>query len=290
MVVGILSAVLVWAKRGVDTANLPKDVQDAWAALMSVPTIVPYIFIGVCLASLAWAFWSDRKEFSEVERDTNFLPAPAPAPAPLPQPDPHHDIRLEIERARLEADRLDALSSLDFRRGLDAYVRGESRAPALLPQSPVSAAALDAFREAWKEIETDRIPFAGLRLLASDYGIKVDHLDPASANLAYEIEGELREAAANNRLVVRGRPYHGPVRDNDPLIPIPANHFNEYLFQHGALHYVLPNDKTSTTTMALQMQGKVGLDGVTFYDLHVSTKAARAVMKRIAGEKLKGGQ
>ena len=80
-------------------------------------------------------------------------PQPARAPAPLPHPDPHRDIRLEIERVRLEADRLDALSSLEFRRGLDAYVRGDDRAPAPLSRLPVPVSTKSEFGEAWEEIE-----------------------------------------------------------------------------------------------------------------------------------------
>ena len=40
--------------------------------------------------------------------------------------------------------------------------------------------------------------------------------------------------------------------------------------------------------MTLQIQGKPGLEGVTFYDLYVSTKAARAIMKRVADEQSGG--
>jgi hypothetical protein len=37
--------------------------------------------------------------------------------------------------------------------------------------------------------------------------------------------------------------------------------------------------------MRLLVDGKLGLEGETFYDLHVSTKAARAILKRIGDER-----
>jgi hypothetical protein len=137
--------------------------------------------------------------------------------------------------------------------------------------------------------DSPRIPFANLRDLSQEYGLNLDHRHSAASNLAYEIEGELKEAAANNRLPVWGRPYNGPVRDNDPLIQIPASHFKEYSFRHGALNHVVRNDQTCTTTMSLLVEGKQGLEGVTFYDLHVSTMAARAVIKHIAEVSLQSG-
>ncbi len=156
---------------------------------------------------------------------------------------------------------------------------------ALWPSGAGREPERDDFDEAFEEIETDRIPFSDLRKLAADYGLNLDHRDPAASNLAYELEGELKEAAANNRLAVWGRPYNGLVRDNDPLVPIPAEHFKKYSFRHGALHHVMRKEQTCTTTMSLITQGKTGLEGETFYDLRVSTKAARAIFKRKADER-----
>jgi hypothetical protein len=133
--------------------------------------------------------------------------------------------------------------------------------------------------------EAPQIPFARIRDLAAEYDLNLDHRDPASHNLAYDIEGELKNAAANNRLQVWGRPYQGEVRDNDPLIPIPASHFHKYSFRHGSLAHPVKNRHTFTTTIDSIAQGKEEQAGVTFYDLHASTMAARAILQRIADER-----
>jgi len=56
--------------------------------------------------------------------------------------DPHRAIREDIQRVQLEAERADALASLEFRRGLDAYVSGKPRAPPPLPEMGTAGAAV----------------------------------------------------------------------------------------------------------------------------------------------------
>lgn len=58
-----------------------------------------------------------------------------------PARDPNQSLRDDIERARLERERLDVMSSLEFGRALDAYRRFEPRAPA--PLEAASEAEMD---------------------------------------------------------------------------------------------------------------------------------------------------
>jgi hypothetical protein len=134
------------------------------------------------------------------------------------------------------------------------------------------------FGEAWKERATDRIPFVRLRDLAPNYGLNLDPNDPAASNLAYRIEGELRQAAVNGELKVWGRKYTGQVNDNAPLIAIPASHFEDYSFAHGFLHYEVANDKTHTGSIPKRLEELVGQ---VFFDLHISLEGAKAVLRKV---------
>lgn len=99
----------------ITAANLPSDAGQAWETIVSAPEYIPAGIVLVSLGILAWSLWPSRKP------ETALL-------EPARAPDPHAAIRQDIERARLEAERADALASLEFRRGLNSYVRGEPRA------------------------------------------------------------------------------------------------------------------------------------------------------------------
>lgn len=126
------------------------------------------------------------------------------------------------------------------------------------------------------------IPFVEIRKIAPDYGLSLESNDSPTANLAYEIEGALRQAAARGILAVEGRQYRGKVKSNDPLIPIPPDHFKDYEFRHGRLHYEVDNESTGTGTLQLLAERREGVENVTFYDLHLSEHGARAVLAKVA--------
>ena len=131
------------------------------------------------------------------------------------------------------------------------------------------------------------IPFVSLRQIAQELGITLTRYG-AEQNNGYAMEGALKEAAANGKLLVWGRPYQGPIRDNDPLVLIPKEHFITYSFRHGALDSEVKNDQTATGTMGMLAKGVAGIQGVTFYDLHLANEASRDVL-RAFGEGLKNG-
>lgn len=195
----------------------------------------------------------------------------------------YQDIRLR----RVDVDReWPARSEADIAAKPSPFIAWAEEWKAAYDEQLINAQMEHEEMRARAEREADRIPFSGLRKIAIKAGLNLDHRDPGASNLAYEIEGALKEAAANNRLNVWGRPFNGPVQDNDPLVPIPAAHFLKYSFRHGALDHLESNNKrTRTITMALLVEGKEGLEGETFYDLHVSAMAARAVIERIARER-----
>jgi hypothetical protein len=89
-------------------------------------------------------------------------------------------------------------------------------------------------------------------------------------------------------LVVWGRKYRGEIQSNDPLVRIPANHFEDFEFAHGNLDFDAPNIKVRTNTIHMTRLGIEGEVDVTFYDLHLANKAARDVL-RAFGEGLKNG-
>jgi len=143
------------------------------------------------------------------------------------------------------------------------------------------------FDEAWDEEANDRIPFIRLRDIARDNGLDLMRgSDPArAANLAYRIEGALRQAAVDGKLNVWGRKYRDTGKgSNEPLVPIPASHFQDYEFRHGNLHYETDNEQSRTSTIKLAGQGFEGLPGVTYYDLQLSLSGARDVIRQVAKE------
>jgi hypothetical protein len=139
------------------------------------------------------------------------------------------------------------------------------------------------FGQAFNENVADQMPFVRLRELAPMYGLSLDPHDPASGNVAYKIEGALRQAAVDGELKVWGRRYRD-VPDNDPLVPVPAAHFEEYGFAHGNLHYATANSLTRTNTVKMATWGVEGKDGVTYRDLRLSQSGAEAVLRKVKAE------
>lgn len=152
---------------------------------------------------------------------------------------------------------------------------------ALWPPRPAKVSK-DEFGEAWTERATDQIPFVRLRDLAPSYGLSLDPHDPNSGNVAYRIEGALRQAAVDGDLQVRGRRYLGPAKFNEPLVAIPPAHFEEYGFAHGYLNYEEANDSAHTGTLRMATEGnRRGIEGVTYYDLHLPLEGAKAVLRKV---------
>jgi hypothetical protein len=141
----------------------------------------------------------------------------------------------------------------------------------------------DEFSEAFRERSTDRIPFVRLRDIAPEFGIDLSSSETPSANLAYDIEGALRQAAVDGNLQVWGRKYQGPVQSNDPLLKIPASHFAEFEFGHGNLHYKTENRFSHTGKITKRLEE---LAGQAYYDLQLSDSDARAVLRQYAKDNL----
>lgn len=129
---------------------------------------------------------------------------------------------------------------------------------------------------------SDLIPFIQLRELASEYGIALPRFGKAQNN-AYHLEGALQQAAVRGLLAVEGRQFRGPVRHNDPLVPIPAKHFREYGFGHGVLGYDAANEASHTGNLRMLTTSQRGIPDVTFYDLHLSESDAVRVLRDFAG-------
>lgn len=129
---------------------------------------------------------------------------------------------------------------------------------------------------AFDDMVSDRVPFTRIRHIANEFRINLT--DVNASNTAYEIEGAMRQAAVDDRLKVWGRKYHGAVQNNDPMLGIPRDHFEDFGFRHGSLHHQTPNDKSAT--------GLEGQDGITFYDLQLSYADARKVLDQVSKERL----
>jgi hypothetical protein len=82
--------------------------------------------------------------------------------------------------------------------------------------------------------------------------------------------------------VVWGRPYQGKTRDNDPLVPIPPDHFRKYSFRHGSFDFETENKRIYTTTIELIVANEPEKAGETYYDLRVSERGARKVLAAFA--------
>ena len=118
-----------------------------------------------------------------------------------------------------------------------------------------------------------------LRDLAPEFGIDLSSSETPTANLAYDIEGALRQAAVDGDLQVWGRKYNGPVQSNEPLIKIPASHFSEFEFGHGNLHYKTENRFSHTGKITKRLEE---LAGQAYFDLQLSDSDARAVLRQYA--------
>jgi hypothetical protein len=122
------------------------------------------------------------------------------------------------------------------------------------------------------------IPFAALNELAPKWGIPLPRYG-AGQNNPYYLEGALQQAAVKGKLRVEGRKCR-TVRHNDPLVPIPAAHFEDYGFGHGILGYgVTDNEASHTGDVRMMTLGQRGKEGVTYYDLHLSKRDARKVIR-----------
>jgi hypothetical protein len=149
------------------------------------------------------------------------------------------------------------------------------------PQAAAAPPPQQTLDEAWKERTEDRIPFVRIRDLAPGYGLGLALHDPDAANVAYRIEGALRQAAVDGELQVWGRRYRSPP-NNEPLVPIPSMHFEEYGFAHGNLHYAQDNKDAHTNTLQMATWGQKGKNGATYYDLQLSFKDTEAVLAKVA--------
>lgn len=134
----------------------------------------------------------------------------------------------------------------------------------------------DTFDVAWADIQNDEVPFVRIRHIAHEFKLDFSSTDSATSNMAYRLEGELRQAAVDGRLKVRGRKYRGPVKSNDPLVSIPSSHFEDFEFAHGSLHYETPNDATHTGVIGESLEQ---LSGQVYYDLHISYTDTRVILK-----------
>ena len=133
-----------------------------------------------------------------------------------------------------------------------------------------------------KSRATDKIPYVRIHEIALAKGIDLPRYGEMQ-NRSYDLEGELKNAAANGLLAVWGRPYNGEPRDNDPMLPIPAEHFRKYSFRHGCLEMDMENKHSCTTTIAALTKGKEMTEGESYYDLQLSDSDARAVLRQSFG-------
>lgn len=140
------------------------------------------------------------------------------------------------------------------------------------------------FVQAWDDIESDRVPFVRIRHIAHEFELVLDPHDPTSGNMAYDIEGALRQAAVDGQLKVWGRKYRGPVKDNDPLVAIPQSHFEDYGFAHGNLHYETANSQTHTTS-GIAKKLADHKSGEVFYDVQISYADTRRVLTNIVKDR-----
>lgn len=126
------------------------------------------------------------------------------------------------------------------------------------------------------------IPLIRVRSLCADSGFVLERFGPLQNN-GYALEGALKSAAANGTLQVKGRPYHGPVGDNDPLVGIPADHFLTYGFRHGDIEGVRENKHTRTANLDMLARDTPlqGIEGVTYYDIYVSENETRRILSDV---------
>jgi hypothetical protein len=143
------------------------------------------------------------------------------------------------------------------------------------------AAQAETVDAAWDDITKDRVPFVRIRHIAHEFKLDFSESDSPTANMAWALEGHLRQAAYDEKLKVWGRKYNGNLEANEVLVPIPREHFADYEFRHGRLHYPTENKLTHTGDQAKpldQMKGEV------FFDLHLSYADLRREMAEFSEE------
>ncbi|VAW00236.1 hypothetical protein MNBD_ALPHA04-2225, partial [hydrothermal vent metagenome] len=148
-------------------------------------------------------------------------------------------------------------------------------------KAPKEAEEAETFDTAFDDIASDRVPFVRIRTIAPEFGLNFSSGDSPASNLAYELEGVLRQAAYDDKLKVWGRKYQGNRETNEVMQPIPKKHFADYEFQHGNIHYAVENKLTETgelTKQADQLLGKV------YFDLHLSYADLRRIMQEFVNE------
>lgn len=123
------------------------------------------------------------------------------------------------------------------------------------------------------------IPLTKVRRIANGMGEDLSSSSTPSSNMAYAIEGSLRQSARDGRLKVWGRLYTGRVADNQPLELIPAAHFSNFTFAHGYLHYA-STDNTMSHTQNSMLKHLKDMPNEAYYDLHLSPLSARAATWR----------
>ena len=140
----------------------------------------------------------------------------------------------------------------------------------------------ETFQTQWGDVLSNKVPFTRIRHDAPQFGLILDDKTTSAQNLASNIEGAMGQAAVDGKLKVWGRKYRGLIKYNDPLVEIPASHFEDYGFMHGCLHYAVPNEKTATGTIQMLARAEKGEEGVTYYDLWISYDDARRILTQIA--------
>lgn len=281
-----------------------------WRAVTNAPSF-PIWLVVIVLIWLAAFLWSMERE----KQPPKAIDAPPAPPAPKSSYD-LSDASLDglermakgVNAGPIEAER-ERLFQLEL-----AKLEAPERARRYQALRRIAGGIGDNFADALEEAEADRkaeaearrrrlvrdaeaapspppedtlIPYVALRKIASDYGFDLETSDPAAAsNLAYEIEKALRQAAARGKMAVEGRQFRAPGHSaTEPLIPIPPEHFREWEFRHGALHYEIENKNTLTSSMRLVLDHQAGVENVTFFDLHLSERGARAVLAQMAEER-----
>ncbi|GFO83193.1 MAG: hypothetical protein A49_28200 [Methyloceanibacter sp.] len=119
-----------------------------------------------------------------------------------------------------------------------------------------------------------RIPYVKIREMANEHGWQLTDNQTPSGNRAYALERLMRQAAVDGKLKVWGRRCT-KVTGTNPLLAIPANHFDEFEFAHGYLHP--DNVKNENTHTGKLGRSRHDFAEKNFCDLYV----ARADIERI---------
>jgi hypothetical protein len=153
--------------------------------------------------------------------------------------------------------------------------------PEPLPITENKAASAISFDQAFKERSEDRIPFVRIRDLAPAYGLGLAQHDADASDVAYRVEGALRQAAVDGDVKVWGRRYRD-VPNMEPIVPIPSLHFEDYSFAHGILNCPTDNKEARTNTIQMATWGQKGKTGATYYDLYLSLGDTENVLSKVS--------